>query len=258
MSQPVTLCVFCGKPGATKGHITPKWFLKVLPNPATKHGTFQGLYRTFKPGPTVNFTPFKLGPIKQGRAGTKRPRNTCLKCNNGWMSRIEQDAQDILSPLIQGTDLILDRDAQTKLARLIGLITMRAEFTGEKPAIPASDRDILRESGDPPAHWRIWVCKFVGKEASKFWYTRSALGSNVPPGTVPTTLDTQNSMFVWGSFCASAMSSTVLKDHAGYDGSLHRIWPVVDPTIDSKTLKKIDDRSAASLADALLQPYANS
>lgn len=258
MSKPTTPCVFCGKPGKlTKGHITPKWFLEVLPNPADKHGSFQGLYRTFKPDPARS-TPFAAGPIRQGRAGSRKPRNTCFKCNGGWMSRIEEEAKSVLRPLIEGHNLALDAEAQTKLARLICLIAMRAEFTDDKPAIPEMDRNTLRETGNPPPDWRIWICKFAGTARGKFWYTRSAvlLEPNATSSNPPTVLDTQTSMFVWGRFCTIALSSTVLTDRTGFDGQLHRIWPVVEAIVDTKKLKRLDDRKAALLADALLRRYS--
>ncbi len=257
MSKPTGHCVFCGKSGSlSKGHLTPRWFLEVLPNPANKHASVQGLYRTFKPDWTRS-TPFTVGPTREGRAGTRRPRNTCLDCNGGWMSRIEQEAKSVLRPLIGGHNLALDAEAQTRLARLICLVTMRFEFTDSRPAIPETDRITLRETGDPPADWRIWICKFAGTARAHFWYNRSAvlLAPNSSSGTPPTVLDTQNSMFVWGRFCATALSSTVLTDRTGFDGQLHRIWPVAEATIYTKKLKRLDDRKSALLADALLRRF---
>jgi hypothetical protein len=176
------------------------------------------------------------------------------------MSRIEEEAKSVLRPLIEGHNLALDAEAQTKLARLICLITMRYEFTDDRPAIPETDRNALRETGDPPPDWRIWICKFAGTARAQFWYTRSAvlLEPSATSRPSPEVLDTQNSMFVWGRFCATAFSSTATVVHAdrtGFDGQLHRIWPVVETIVNTKKLKRLDDRKAALLADALLRRF---
>jgi hypothetical protein len=171
------------------------------------------------------------------------------------MSRIEEEAKGVLRPLIEGHNLALDAESQTKLARLICLTTMRAEFTDDRRVIPEADRNTLRETGDPPQDWRIWICKFAGTRRAQFWYNRSAvlLEPNATSGPYPMVLDTQNSMFVWGRFCTTVLSSTVLTDRTGFDGQLHRIWPIIETTVNTKKLKRLDDRKAALLADALLR-----
>jgi hypothetical protein len=200
MSKPTTLCVFCGKPGATKGHVWPKWMLKVLPNKANQRINVQGFYRTFQPAPTKT-TPLNR-VLRQGRGGTQKTRNTCLKCNGGWMSVIEGNAKPTLERLIKGEYFQLSANEQQKIAALISLVTMRGEFLDRRLAIPASDRKWIEENGTPPAGWKIWISWFVGVRGAEFWYNRSTVqlaDKDTPPPGGPPSYNTQASTFVLGT-----------------------------------------------------------
>lgn len=256
MSKPITLCVFCGKPGATKGHVWPKWMKKVLPNQANKRVNLQGFYRTFKPDPAKT-TPFKA-VVSEGRGVTQKPRNTCLKCNSGWMSAIESNAKPSLDRLIKGEYFQLSADDQQRIACFICLVTMRAEFLDRKLAIPDSDRDWIRENYTPPPRWKIWIAWFVGASGAEFWHNRSAVQlaeKDAPPPGGPPSYNTQASTFVWGSLVSASMSSTYLPDVPGYDGQLVRVWPIQNDIIYTSRLPRLTDSAVADLGEALAKAY---
>jgi hypothetical protein len=119
-------CAFCGGTGLTKGHVWPAWLGRFLPmTGATHHEQEIGRFYSFDPkvpGPAYSKR------LLQGPARSRRPRNTCLACNTGWMSTIENGAMPYMAPLIQDTPLLLDTFGQRQLAALLVLMAMRLEF----------------------------------------------------------------------------------------------------------------------------------
>lgn len=179
------------------------------------------------------------------------------------MHSIEDAAKPSLEQLIMDQHVILDADEQQKLASLICLVTMRAEFLDRKFGIPKSDRDFLRENGSPPGHWRIWIARFIGTRPGDYWYNRFAMqlgprellsSTEFGSGAVPA-YNSQSSTFVWGKFCCIAISSTYLTELKGYDESLPRIWPICVPIIDNVGLPMLDDRGVAMLGDAMAKSF---
>jgi hypothetical protein len=147
---------------------------------------------------------------RQGRGSTQKPRNTCFKCNNEWMSRIEDAAKPIVMRLMQGKQIILDATQRQKVAALVCLITMRTEFmeTG-RIAIPDADREWIRTKESPPPEWKVWIAKFWGLRPSDYFFNRSVI-QLAPDGTVNMDrvprYNTQSSTFVWGQLVAVSLA----------------------------------------------------
>jgi hypothetical protein len=70
--------------------------------------------------------------------------SVCEDCNNGWMSRIENEAKPILVKMLKGKSFVLDKKSQAKLATW-ALKTMLV-FNHGNPAPPA-------KQFIPPAHY---------------------------------------------------------------------------------------------------------
>jgi hypothetical protein len=259
MSRSITRCVFCGRPGVTKGHVWPKWMSKVLANPVDRHMNVQGRYRTFNPTQTRS-TPFQT-EVRQGRGASRKPRNTCLKCNSGWMRTIEDAAKPSLTKLIKGQSFLLDKEEQKKVASLICLISVRAEYLDGKLSISDSDRDWLREKGSPPQNWKIWIGYFSGQKAGEYWYNRSALQvesemRSLKPYEVAR-YNTHSSTFVMGRLCCTAICSTFvdITKIKGYDAQILRIWPI-QWNINTAMLPRLTDGGVASLGEAMARALA--
>jgi hypothetical protein len=126
MSKPQKRCVFCDGTPATKGHIWPEWLDTYLPPKASHHVETVGEILTFK---YEGARPARREKIRQGHSGSRKPRNTCLMCNTGWMSRLEQANIYTLSRLVTGKPCLLTPFDQWLLASLFCLITIPLEFT---------------------------------------------------------------------------------------------------------------------------------
>jgi len=82
-------------------------------------------------------------------------------------------------PLIQGDvfraderleQYMLNAWGQRTLAAFVSLITMRVEFIhlATQAATPV-DRCWIKDRGEPPAMWKIWIARYVGSKPDEHW-----------------------------------------------------------------------------------------
>ncbi len=253
MSKSQTRCVFCGGAPVTKGHIWPEWLGKYLPTGVTHHQSGVGEILTFE---SKAEGPIPKSRIRQGRAGSRKPRNTCLNCNGGWMSRLEQANIAALSKLIKGEPILLDTISQRLLASLLCLITIRVEFTDRQmQAVPADDRKILMTFGHPPLDtWRIWIANYSGAAPEDHWSRHFGMQVVSSPDQAfrPHKCNAQVTTMVFGKLCAHVVSSTVMPVPSGYHGiRLSALWPPHQLEIDSRYLGQLSDDDVIHLHEAL-------
>jgi hypothetical protein len=200
-------CVFCGARGLTKGHIWPDWIARVLPYTATHHEEEVGRFFTFTPAmPTP---PYRIR-TRQGAAVARKPRNTCLRCNGGWMSRVEALSKHFTTALIGGHSTIFAPFLQLATSALLCLIVMRLEFTTDQQAVAAEDRDWLRLYREPSRHWKIWIARFTDADTEARWSLTYGLRLESSPtadGTVDF-CDARVTTFVIGRLVAHIFYST--------------------------------------------------
>jgi hypothetical protein len=249
MSKPAGKCVFCGDTGLTKGHIWPDWLNKILPKTATHHEQETGKFNTFEstvPGPAHSVR------IGQGHARTRKPRNTCVTCNGGWMSLIEGRARPSGTRLILDSPQLMDLNDQTAIASLLTLITMRLEFLGDMRAIQNQERDWLRAHREPSKDWKIWISAFGGDDGDQHW-SRSYAAQLESKPTDRVGLEYCNvrvTTLVIGKLCAHLFYSPII-DFQGYEGiSLTQIWPRPHVYVDTSLLSVITGKDALFLHEA--------
>jgi integrase len=94
----MALCIFCPNEADSKEDMFPRWILKLVQ-------TRYPLYRKIgdKPATVTEDQEIRLPCV-------------CMKCNNGWMSRLEKKVQKYMGLLINDFSLPLDRDYQKGLA----------------------------------------------------------------------------------------------------------------------------------------------
>lgn len=110
MSSAITLkrCIFCGAEGVSEEHIIAEWAFRAFARSRKPPPGFAG---TFTAPDQLKVEPDE--PIQT--AGV-----TCKPCNNGWLSLIDNDAAQVLKPLIQGaSEVTLDAAGQTAFAAWI-------------------------------------------------------------------------------------------------------------------------------------------
>jgi hypothetical protein len=172
MSKPAGKCVFCGGRPLTKGHIWPDWIDSILGSTALGHIQEEGVFYTFTPRfPKTDFS--LIG--KHGSAGQRKPRNTCLTCNGGWMRHREELAMRPVTTLIRGERSLLSPLDQMATASLLCLISMRIEFLGTQRAVSPQERDYLRFNAIPSGSWHVWIARFDGPTPYEHWSRKYAL-----------------------------------------------------------------------------------
>lgn len=136
-----TECVFCHATGAdTKEDPWPIWMQKGLGIRAPRHQLdWVGPRQTFKDAQVIREWP-----------GWNRIGGFCQKCNNEWMSRIEDKAKPILLSMLMGRKRVLTPVDQKRLAQWAYLKTL--VFSVGTPHVKISDAEFHRfyKSRKPP------------------------------------------------------------------------------------------------------------
>ena len=95
-------------------------------------------------------------------------RAVCKRCNEGWMSALEQRVRPTLEPLVRGQPCTLDQAAQTTLAEWVALKTMVIEQATRDDAVLAQeDRHALMNEGRIPDGILI----LIGRTRPPGWWT---------------------------------------------------------------------------------------
>jgi hypothetical protein len=211
-------------------------------------------------GEILTFEPKAAGPApykitRQGHAGSRKPRNTCIKCNGGWMSRLEQSNMARMSSLILGKPVLLTTMDQWLLSALLCLITIRLEFTDlEMQGVPVEDRRQLMFTGHPPFDsWRIWIAKFGGANPEDHWSRHFGMQVVSSPNEIfrPHKCNTQVTTMVIGELCVHLVSSSAMPVPRGYSGVvLTSLWPPSNFDIDSRLIPFLDDADVVHLHES--------
>jgi len=182
----------------------------------------------------------------------RRPRNTCLKCNTGWMSQIESVSLPTIRPLILGEPCVLDIMSQFALAPILALISSRIELTAHgMRTIPRSEFDHLRAKLFPSPNWRIWIGRHAGADLKDCLYRYTAMQVESQPTAHfgPEYCNTQVTTLIAGQLYAHVFFSTVWPDFPGY--RLTQIWPLAHCYVDTGLLPAMSDRDAVMLHETI-------
>lgn len=134
-------CIFCGDTPTTREHIFPAWAARLVedagPVAHSKLSERQGEPPDSRTWPQAPFT--------------QTVRVVCAQCNNGWMSRIESDAEQILRPMLTGFGRSMHGPAQEALARwaLKTAIVSQYAHTTSGTLFGEQASDTLRSGGLP-------------------------------------------------------------------------------------------------------------
>jgi len=156
-------CVFCGEPATSKQHVWPRWMRKAPVGRATWES------RTYSKDPHVKiFTDYapesntvhittELGPnARPPQELTKKI--VCPTCNNGWMSRVETDAQPVLSQLMDDTSgVVLSEDDARAIRRWVLLTWAVFQYDDRRTRVfdERDDADV-REGREPGGVVDVW------------------------------------------------------------------------------------------------------
>jgi hypothetical protein len=103
-----TRWIFCGEDDLTEEHVVAAWVHRAFVRSKRPRSDFSGTF---------------VGPHEMSLRADDPisiARVACQRCNNEWMSSIDNDAASALKPLIQGrTEVVLDAEAQSAVSAWI-------------------------------------------------------------------------------------------------------------------------------------------
>ena len=152
------ICAFCGNPGASHEHIFPKWLKEYFPRDESSTHTF-GAIRW--PAGLITKSPILHQRKRQWHSGTVHVRVVCERCNNDWMSQLEERTKHLIIPLLICNRTNLGLEAQTALATWASKTTMIAEYVMNKETnkITHRERKYVMENLTPPAELVCMDCR---------------------------------------------------------------------------------------------------
>lgn len=131
-------CIFCGSTDISGEHIWPQWAAPILGHKSKRGKRLEQFIVHTRKFQLVS-TESKKG---HGHTADRKIRAVCQNCNNTWMSAVEKQAKDILTPMMTGSNVELTQEMQKALADWITLKVLVAEHNRPSEAIfPQEDRD---------------------------------------------------------------------------------------------------------------------
>jgi hypothetical protein len=256
--NPKRNCIFyrpgCGR--VTKEDVWPTWLTQYVPRDLKDYSM---MIEQVHPSHS-DTTRQKI----DGDPRSRRVKFVCGSCNNGWMSELQNRAKPYVLPLVQGSPLVLRREAQETLATWCAMSVMTSDFFyPQRPAIPQSDRDYLRSHWKPPpATWKIWIGRYVRKNWQAHW-VKNAMPLEYD-GRVPALSadglpmpNTQATTIVFGQLYVHAFSSihpslvSIISIEKLFE-KIAQVWPVQEEFIAWPT-KPMTDRDADNIQGAICE-----
>jgi hypothetical protein len=164
MDKPANRCRFCGGAGSSKEHSFAAWIGRAMTPPLDPDMTVTFHHRSENPEAGVAPTE------KQAKGAAFITRAFCVPCNTGWMSQLEDAAQQILEPMIRGQARDLSSDDQRVLA-MWAIKTVLAFQTMEHPITTFATPEDFREIYEPQApigRAQVWIA--ADPRGESCWY----------------------------------------------------------------------------------------
>jgi hypothetical protein len=155
MANPRGKCIFSGEFGVTKEHLFADWLRELFPRTASDTHTFGRRDWAIQ-------TAFDQR-VHQGHSGSRKVRKVCARCNNGWISVIDDAARRAITPLIQGTPTLVTQAMQRAIAAWFAKISMVGDsLHPAKSVVLQADRTWMMNRNLPPANWEVWIGTYGG------------------------------------------------------------------------------------------------
>lgn len=199
-------CAFCGATGTTDEHVFPRWVSREL---------------------------VKLAPLQvMTERGPRQSRSleitvpVCEKCNNRWLSVLENDVQPVLRPLIRGEERTLTPADQRVLAAWAAKTALMLDLASGAPIIPTGFYYEFRQLRTALPSQAVWLAAYLGKSKA-IWAEHRGLHLGVneaePPNAFVTTFSVFRVVFqVVGHF---TKGGATFKEGRLLSLGLFPIWP---------------------------------
>lgn len=154
--MPKKNCIFCQKDGKlSKEHIWPDWY-RSYAKPKSTDSYINEIHVGEGKKPSTLIEKIE----RNGNLITLKLRVVCEKCNNGWMSELENKVKCLLIPIINEKTINIDTKAQRILSEWITMKTLVAEhFQAETIVTLSNDINKFYKTREIPRYFRIYIGK---------------------------------------------------------------------------------------------------
>lgn len=158
--QPRNTCVFCHiERKLSEEHILPEWLINNNVIPRNQEFFFEH-----------DFSFDNLGSIpsdsekrrRQGYLGNKRRRVVCVECNGGWMSKLQKDNKEVLTALIRGDQVDLDKFSTARLYQWIVMTAFVVSFASANRVLTREHANCFYKSGHILPGPIIYIGRYEG------------------------------------------------------------------------------------------------
>jgi hypothetical protein len=190
-------CIFCDSRQLTREHLWSEWTYKFFPK--RRDGRHKRIL--FKTAPhDRKLWSVEQNAHRQGDTSSIRVRCVCQRCNNGWMSQLEELAKPALEKLITGSPIVLSDEQQEHVSAWIALKIMVSEYGSfEGPITTQPERSFLMLRRKAPVHWQVWISMHQAHGWRSGYRRGCATLAFVPRGETPSaeqSRNTRNTQFV--------------------------------------------------------------
>ena len=142
-------CMFCHELADTGEDAWPQWLIKRFPSSDVARTYLERVERAVNSWHT-----------RKPKLVVKR---VCSGCNNGWMSRLENEAKPVLESILDGRLQSLDPSAQLTLAKWAVKTAMVLEaIDSSRPWFYSeNERWLMREAQKIPVRTSAWIAKCI-------------------------------------------------------------------------------------------------
>lgn len=162
MAKPPGRCIFCGKGDLTKQHLFPQWLQQIAAAAGPNHAIeFSGEVMH----PDGILRTHKSETVRQGPTHTAKLRVVCRRCNNEWMSRLEERVKPLVTALVTGSPTTITRTQRKNLAAWITMVAAVSEYYSPKAVIlPQVFRTRFMNTQAPSRALSVWIGNYSGKQ----------------------------------------------------------------------------------------------
>lgn len=144
-------CIFCARRADSDEDVIPKWIPRLLKQQERERVRM----RTSR---------FGHEPHEQLTGESiQKVGNVCSTCNNGWMSRLEEDAKPIMMPMMLGNPLTLTASQQERVTTWMTKTAMMYESMATGEVLYNSlDRHHFMKTDSPLGATSVWLGQYTG------------------------------------------------------------------------------------------------
>lgn len=246
-------CIFCQGGSMSKEHFWPDWMSSYFEKSSNSRYGRQ-IYTSEVKSPSI----LSEQKYQNGHLSTKKFRVVCKKCNNGWMSQLEEKVKPLLLRSMENKLITLSTQCLSILSRwLVMKVIVAEQAENGLQVTPEADRKLFHESQQIPDYFRVYMARH--NTADNIGYHRYTCTLALSKDKLSPPLDGLNRNMQTVSFLIGPMFIFITAARV-YDFNLESklnfdqlccIYPNKSEEVSWNTIKELDKSEMESIVWAL-------